>query len=118
MYIVMLFVRRQIHSTLHVLVRGPVAVDIRTSPLIVIGFDLPAMTVDDFYGKNMASSAVLYSCVIELWASVYLVPLYGVRNTYQLGWMYEYHVTLNAASQPLPLHSPMISTYFKTKAIT
>ena len=43
----------QSQNTLHVLVRGPTAVNIVTSPLIVIGFDLPAMTVDDFYGANL-----------------------------------------------------------------
>ena len=38
---------------MHVLVRGTTVVEIKTAPLIIISFDLPAMTTEDFYGANL-----------------------------------------------------------------
>ncbi|XP_073535878.1 fibrocystin-L [Phyllobates terribilis] len=44
----------------YILVRGSSPVEIRTSPLIVIAFNLPAMTVDQFYGDNLVRNLALF----------------------------------------------------------
>ncbi|XP_068094025.1 fibrocystin-L-like [Hyperolius riggenbachi] len=48
------------YSTLHILVRGSTPVEIRTSPLIVIAFNIPAMTLDQFYGENLVKNLALF----------------------------------------------------------
>ena len=50
----------QANNILHILVRGSGPVDIKTSPLIVVGFDLPAMTTEDFFGANMVSNLAAF----------------------------------------------------------
>ncbi|XP_040210792.1 fibrocystin-L-like [Rana temporaria] len=48
------------YNMLYVLVRGSSPVEIRTSPLIVLAFNLPAMTVDQFYGENLVRNLALF----------------------------------------------------------
>ncbi|XP_018426208.1 PREDICTED: fibrocystin-L [Nanorana parkeri] len=48
------------YKMLYILVRGSTAVEIRTSPLIVVAFNLPAMTVDQFYGQNLVRNLALF----------------------------------------------------------
>ncbi|XP_077349351.1 fibrocystin-L [Lithobates pipiens] len=48
------------YNMLYVLVRGSSLVEIRTSPLIVLAFNLPAMTVDQFYGQNLVRNLALF----------------------------------------------------------
>uniref|UniRef100_A0A8C5QTU9 Fibrocystin-L n=1 Tax=Leptobrachium leishanense TaxID=445787 RepID=A0A8C5QTU9_9ANUR len=48
------------YKMLNVMVRGSTPVVIRTSPLIVISFNLPAMTLDQFYGKNLINNLALF----------------------------------------------------------
>ncbi|KAM4704928.1 fibrocystin-L [Rhinophrynus dorsalis] len=48
------------YRMLYLLVRGSTPVEIRTSPLIVIAFNLPAMTVDQFYGDNLVNNLALF----------------------------------------------------------
>ncbi|KAM3928399.1 fibrocystin-L-like [Leptodactylus fuscus] len=47
------------YNLLYVLVRGSTPVEIHTSPLIVVSFNLPAMTVDQFYGDNLIRNLAL-----------------------------------------------------------
>ncbi|XP_061110160.1 fibrocystin-L-like isoform X2 [Conger conger] len=48
------------NKMLRVLLRGSTPVEIRTSPLLVIAFQLPAMTVDEFYGENLVRNLALF----------------------------------------------------------
>ncbi|XP_063307204.1 fibrocystin-L-like [Pelobates fuscus] len=48
------------YKMLYVLIRGSTPIIIRTSPLIVISFNLPAMTVDQFYGDNLVRNLALF----------------------------------------------------------
>ncbi|KAM3929151.1 fibrocystin-L-like [Leptodactylus fuscus] len=48
------------YNLLYVLVRGSTPVEIHTSPLIVVSFNLPAMTVDQFYGDNLIRNLALF----------------------------------------------------------
>ncbi|KAM4026998.1 fibrocystin-L isoform 2-T2 [Anomaloglossus baeobatrachus] len=48
------------YNMLYILVRGSSPVEIRTSPLIVISFNLPAMTVDQFYGDNLVKNLAIF----------------------------------------------------------
>ncbi|XP_040289774.1 fibrocystin-L-like [Bufo bufo] len=48
------------YTMLYVLVRGSSPVEIHTSPLIVLAFNLPAMTVDQFYGANLVQNLALF----------------------------------------------------------
>ncbi|XP_040210575.1 fibrocystin-L-like [Rana temporaria] len=48
------------YNMLYILVRGSSPVEIRTSPLIVIAFNLPAMTVDQFYGPNLVKNLAAF----------------------------------------------------------
>ncbi|XP_075681934.1 fibrocystin-L [Rhinoderma darwinii] len=48
------------YDMLYVLVRGSTPVEIHTSPLIVLAFNLPAMTVDQFYGDNLVRNLALF----------------------------------------------------------
>uniref|UniRef100_A0A8C5R062 PKHD1 like 1 n=1 Tax=Leptobrachium leishanense TaxID=445787 RepID=A0A8C5R062_9ANUR len=48
------------YNMLYIMVRGSSPVVIRTSPLIVISFNLPAMTVDQFYGENLVRNLALF----------------------------------------------------------
>ncbi|KAG9478621.1 hypothetical protein GDO78_012332 [Eleutherodactylus coqui] len=48
------------YGMLYVLVRGSIPVEIHTSPQIVVGFHLPAMTVDQFYGDNLVRNLALF----------------------------------------------------------
>ncbi|CAJ0921012.1 unnamed protein product [Ranitomeya imitator] len=50
----------RVYNMLYILVRGSIPVEIRTSPLIVISFNLPAMTVDQFYGDNLVRNLALF----------------------------------------------------------
>ncbi|KAM9385916.1 fibrocystin-L-like isoform 2-T2 [Pholidichthys leucotaenia] len=43
----------QDNQMLMVLLRGSKPVEIRTSPLIVVSFSMPAMTADEFFGENL-----------------------------------------------------------------
>lgn len=45
---------------LKVLVRGSQPVEIRTSPLLVIAFQLPAMTEDQFFGDNLVQNLAIF----------------------------------------------------------
>ncbi|KAM4688908.1 fibrocystin-L [Discoglossus pictus] len=48
------------YKMLYVLLRGSTPVEIHTSLLIVIAFNLPAMTVDQFYGDNLVRNLALF----------------------------------------------------------
>ncbi|KAM6958720.1 PKHD1 like 1, tandem duplicate 1 [Aplochiton taeniatus] len=48
------------YNMLHVLVRGSAPVEVRTSPLLVVSFRLPAMTVDEFYGEGLVRNLALF----------------------------------------------------------
>lgn len=45
---------------LKVLVRGSQPVEVRTSPLLVIAFELPAMTEDEFFGENLVQNLATF----------------------------------------------------------
>eukprot|EP00062_Callorhinchus_milii_P017054 gi/632969110/ref/XP_007900907.1/ PREDICTED: LOW QUALITY PROTEIN: fibrocystin-L [Callorhinchus milii] len=48
------------YQMLNVLVRGSTPVKIRTTPVLFISFNLPAMTVDDFYDSALANNLALF----------------------------------------------------------
>ncbi|KAM5157489.1 fibrocystin-L [Mantella aurantiaca] len=48
------------YNMLYILIRGSTPVEIHTSPLIVVAFNLPAMTVDQFYGDNLVRNLALF----------------------------------------------------------
>ncbi|XP_056378584.1 fibrocystin-L-like [Hyla sarda] len=48
------------YNMLYILVRGSTPVEIRTSPLIVISFKMPAMTEDQFYGANLVQNLAIF----------------------------------------------------------
>ncbi|XP_056378576.1 fibrocystin-L-like isoform X2 [Hyla sarda] len=48
------------YNMLYILVRGSTPVEIRTSPLIVISFNMPAMTEDQFYGANLVQNLAIF----------------------------------------------------------
>ncbi|MEE6507574.1 hypothetical protein FKM82_026763 [Ascaphus truei] len=48
------------YHMLHVLLRGSTPVEIHTSSLIVIAFNIPAMTVDEFYGDSLIRNLALF----------------------------------------------------------
>uniref|UniRef100_H3CIT3 PKHD1 like 1, tandem duplicate 1 n=1 Tax=Tetraodon nigroviridis TaxID=99883 RepID=H3CIT3_TETNG len=50
----------QDYKMLKVLVRGSQPVEIRTSPLLVIAFELPAMTEDEFFGDNLVQNLAAF----------------------------------------------------------
>lgn len=45
---------------LEVVLRGSTPVEIRTSPLLFIAFELPAMTVDEFFGDNLVQNLAIF----------------------------------------------------------
>lgn len=45
---------------LNVLVRGSIPVEVHTAPTLFISFNLPAMTVDEFYGPDLANNLALF----------------------------------------------------------
>lgn len=45
---------------LKVLVRGSQPVEVRTSPVLVIAFELPAMTEDEFFGDNLVQNLATF----------------------------------------------------------
>lgn len=45
---------------LKVLVRGSEPVEIRTSPVLVLAFNLPAMTEDEFFGDNLVQNLATF----------------------------------------------------------
>ncbi len=49
-----------VYDMQYVIVRGPTVVEIKTSPLIVISFNIPAVTVDEFYGENLVNNLALF----------------------------------------------------------
>nr|DBA24045.1 TPA: hypothetical protein GDO54_011748 [Pyxicephalus adspersus] len=48
------------YAMLYILIRGSTPVEIHTSPLIVVAFNLPAMTVDQFFGQNLVKNLALF----------------------------------------------------------
>ncbi|KAG8441696.1 hypothetical protein GDO86_010760 [Hymenochirus boettgeri] len=48
------------NNMLYILVRGSTPVEIRTTPLIVVSFKLPAMTADQFYGDNLVRNLAIF----------------------------------------------------------
>ncbi|XP_069478234.1 fibrocystin-L [Ambystoma mexicanum] len=49
------------YNMLYILLRGSTPVEVHTSPLLVISFNLPAMTVDQFYGgKNLVQNLAIF----------------------------------------------------------
>ncbi|XP_053322520.1 fibrocystin-L [Spea bombifrons] len=48
------------YKMLYILVRGSTPIGIYTSPLIVIAFNIPAMTVDQFYGENLVKNLAIF----------------------------------------------------------
>ena len=47
-------------NLLYVMIRGPTPLEIRTSPMITLSFSMPAMTVDEFFGENIANNLALF----------------------------------------------------------
>lgn len=45
---------------LNVVVRGSQPVEIRTSPVLIIAFDMPAMTEDEFFGENLIQNLATF----------------------------------------------------------
>lgn len=50
----------QDYKMLKVLVRGSQPVEVRTSPVLVIAFELPAMTEDEFFGDNLVQNLATF----------------------------------------------------------
>ncbi|KAK7898488.1 hypothetical protein WMY93_019341 [Mugilogobius chulae] len=50
----------QTYKMLRVLVRGSQPVEIRTSPVLVLAFNLPAMTEEEFFGDNLVNNLALF----------------------------------------------------------
>lgn len=50
----------QDYKMLKVIVRGSQPVEVRTSPLLVIAFELPAMTEDEFFGDNLVQNLAAF----------------------------------------------------------
>ncbi|XP_038131411.1 PKHD1 like 1, tandem duplicate 1 isoform X2 [Cyprinodon tularosa] len=50
----------QDYKLLKVLVRGSTPVEIRTSPLIVVAFNMPALTEDEFFGQNLIQNLATF----------------------------------------------------------
>uniref|UniRef100_A0AAY5ETB4 Polycystic kidney and hepatic disease 1 (autosomal recessive)-like 1 n=1 Tax=Electrophorus electricus TaxID=8005 RepID=A0AAY5ETB4_ELEEL len=48
------------YKILHILVRGSKPVQIRTSPLLIIAFNIPAMTEAEFYGDKLVRNLALF----------------------------------------------------------
>ncbi|XP_051879473.1 PKHD1 like 1, tandem duplicate 1 [Pristis pectinata] len=48
------------YQMLNVLVRGSIPIEIHTAPTLFISFNLPAMTVDEFYGPDLANNLALF----------------------------------------------------------
>lgn len=48
------------YKMLHILLRGSEPVQIRTSPVLFISFNIPAMTVDEFFGDKLVSNLALF----------------------------------------------------------
>ncbi len=44
----------------YILLRGPTPLDIKTSPLIVVSFNMPAMSSDDFYGEELVNNLAAF----------------------------------------------------------
>lgn len=50
----------QDYKMLKVLVRGSQPVEVRTAPVLVIAFELPAMTEDEFFGDNLVQNLATF----------------------------------------------------------
>lgn len=50
----------QDYKMLKVIVRGSQPVEVRTSPLLVIAFELPAMTEDEFFGNKLVQNLATF----------------------------------------------------------
>lgn len=50
----------QNYKMLKVLVRGSDPVEIRTSPVLFLAFELPAMTEDEFFGDNLVQNLATF----------------------------------------------------------
>uniref|UniRef100_A0A8C4XEU0 PKHD1 like 1 n=1 Tax=Erpetoichthys calabaricus TaxID=27687 RepID=A0A8C4XEU0_ERPCA len=48
------------YKMLNVLVRGPTPIVVRTSPLLFISFNMPFMTVDEFFGPNLIKNLAAF----------------------------------------------------------
>ncbi|XP_069771791.1 PKHD1 like 1, tandem duplicate 1 [Narcine bancroftii] len=48
------------NQMLHVIVQGSIPVEVHTAPTLFITFNLPAMTVDEFYGPDLANNLALF----------------------------------------------------------
>ncbi|XP_043545298.1 fibrocystin-L-like [Chiloscyllium plagiosum] len=48
------------YQMLNVLVRGSTPIEVHTAPVLHISFNLPAMTVDEFYGPNLVENLALF----------------------------------------------------------
>ena len=47
-------------DTLWLVVKGSYPVDIRTAPLLIISFEFPSMTVEEFYGSNIVNNLAIF----------------------------------------------------------
>ncbi|KAM9839131.1 PKHD1 like 1, tandem duplicate 1 [Aulostomus maculatus] len=50
----------QTYKMLKVLLRGPTPVEVRTSPVLFIAFELPAMTEDEFFGEKLIQNLATF----------------------------------------------------------
>ncbi|GCC38991.1 hypothetical protein chiPu_0022812, partial [Chiloscyllium punctatum] len=48
------------YQMLNVLVKGSTPIEVHTAPVLHISFNLPAMTVDEFYGPNLVENLALF----------------------------------------------------------
>ena len=44
----------------HIILRGTGVVDLKIEPVIVLGFNVPTMTVDQFFGDNLVNNLALF----------------------------------------------------------
>lgn len=50
----------QEYKMLKVIVKGSTPVEIRTSPVLFLAFELPAMTEDQFFGDNLINNLAIF----------------------------------------------------------
>jgi hypothetical protein len=47
-------------QVLHIIVRGPAPVVVKTYPVILVSFSIPPMTVDEFFGDNIIQNLAAF----------------------------------------------------------
>ncbi|KPP78019.1 fibrocystin-L-like, partial [Scleropages formosus] len=81
-----------IYKMLNVLVRGPTPVEIRTSPLLFIAFQLPAMTAEQFFADNLVRNLALFLKIPANMIRVTKVIREGQRRRRAIGLSVEVQI--------------------------